>query len=79
MIEQKRKQENPMPVVDEGWWSSVLAEEGRFSTHPPAHSVGNKLEVDGESKSSPGKVEGTVPADKKAHRQLGSDQGSVYA
>ena len=29
MVGQKSNQENPMPVIDEGWWSSVLAEEGR--------------------------------------------------
>ncbi len=26
--------ESPMPVVDDGWWESVLAEEGRHSPHP---------------------------------------------
>ncbi len=31
MTGQKKKFENPMPAVDEGWWSSVLAEEGRHS------------------------------------------------
>src|SRR5512147_353166 len=29
----KRKYENPMPVTDEGWWESVLAEE---RLHAPA-------------------------------------------
>jgi hypothetical protein len=27
MVGQKRKYENPIPEVDEGWWASVLAEE----------------------------------------------------
>jgi small subunit ribosomal protein S1 len=27
MVNQRMKQENPMPVIDEGWWTSVLAEE----------------------------------------------------
>jgi small subunit ribosomal protein S1 len=31
MVNQRGKQENPMPVIDEGWWSSVLAEESRVS------------------------------------------------
>ncbi|MGE5378137.1 MAG: 30S ribosomal protein S1 [Bacteroidota bacterium] len=32
----KRKYENPMPVTDEGWWESVLAEERlHASTRPP--------------------------------------------
>ncbi|MDD2922476.1 MAG: hypothetical protein PHQ36_09325, partial [Anaerolineales bacterium] len=29
MANQKVRQENPMPVIDEGWWASVLAEESR--------------------------------------------------
>lgn len=34
MVNQKIKQENPMPVIDEGWWASVLAEEERFFPRP---------------------------------------------
>ena len=34
MVGGKSKRENPMPVIDDGWWASVLAEENRFS--PPA-------------------------------------------
>ena len=29
MVGQRKVQENPIPVTDEGWWDSVLAEEGR--------------------------------------------------
>ena len=29
----KRRYENVMPVTDEGWWESVLAEERRYSAH----------------------------------------------
>ena len=29
-----------MPAIDEGWWSSVLAEESRSAAHEPVHSVG---------------------------------------
>ena len=29
----KRRYENAMPVTDEGWWESVLAEERRYSSH----------------------------------------------
>lgn len=32
----KRKYENPMPVTDEGWWESVLAEERQYV--PPRQS-----------------------------------------
>jgi small subunit ribosomal protein S1 len=65
MVDQKRKQENPMPVVDEGWWSSVLAEESRFSTHPPVNFGGNKFDVHNEAKLALSKADGTVLADKK--------------
>lgn len=65
MTDQKGKQENPMPVVDEGWWSSVLAEESRFSTHPPAHLAGNRFEVHNEAKLALSKADGTTLADKK--------------
>jgi small subunit ribosomal protein S1 len=32
-VNPKRRYENAMPVTDEGWWESVLAEERRYSTH----------------------------------------------
>lgn len=44
MTGQKGKQENPMPMIDEGWWSSVLAEESRSS-------AGSVVRVVGGSKS----------------------------
>lgn len=31
----KRRYENAMPVTDESWWESVLAEERRYSSHAP--------------------------------------------
>jgi small subunit ribosomal protein S1 len=36
MINRKGVSENPMPVVDDNWWESVLAEEGRHSPHASA-------------------------------------------
>jgi small subunit ribosomal protein S1 len=47
MIDQKGKQENPMPAIDEGWWSSVLAEENRYSAHSPVRNAGGRPEVRG--------------------------------
>lgn len=44
MIGEKRKQENPMPMVDEGWWSSVLAEESRSSAHS-SHLIAGKPQL----------------------------------
>ena len=33
MVNRKIGTESPMPVVDESWWESVLAEEGRHTAH----------------------------------------------
>ncbi len=49
MSNQKAGQENPMPLIDEGWWTSVLAEESRVSSR----AVGNhRGEVSGEVRSA---------------------------
>jgi small subunit ribosomal protein S1 len=66
MVGQKNNQENPMPEIDEGWWSSVLAEEGRNSTHPQPRSVGNRSEVRNEAKPANGKAEAGDPSDRKS-------------
>jgi small subunit ribosomal protein S1 len=50
MVAQKNEKENPMPVIDEGWWSSVLAEEGRSSAHPSIRVAGSKPEIHEEAK-----------------------------
>ena len=51
-----------MPVVDESWWESVLAEEGRHATHAPvrvqAHSaVQSDLKAEEATKISPDWIE----------------------
>ena len=38
MVNRKNDSENPMPVVDDGWWESVLAEEGHYVPHQAPHS-----------------------------------------
>jgi small subunit ribosomal protein S1 len=53
VVGQKKKQENLMPVVDEGWWASVLTEESRFTAPPSSRSVGSRPEVQGEAKGQP--------------------------
>jgi small subunit ribosomal protein S1 len=40
MVGHKRRTENPMPFIDEGWWASVLAEEGRNGPPPPVRQSG---------------------------------------
>jgi len=53
MVAQKNDHENPMPVIDEGWWSSVLTEENHFSAHSPTRPAGGRLEVHEEAKGIP--------------------------
>lgn len=53
MINQKSGVENQMPVVDDGWWESVLAEEGHVAPHPFIHPQTRpevRLEAKPESK-----------------------------
>ncbi len=40
MVGQRKDHENPMPVIDEGWWASVLAEEGRNAPSPILRTMG---------------------------------------
>jgi small subunit ribosomal protein S1 len=48
----KRKYQNAMPVIDEGWWESVLAEERQHT--PPRPSQGSvKPKVPAQSKPEP--------------------------
>lgn len=35
MVNRRSGSENPMPVMDENWWESVLAEESRHAAHAP--------------------------------------------
>lgn len=46
MVGGKQKYEREIPVVDEGWWASVLAEESCYTAHA-------KVEVEKEASSSP--------------------------
>ena len=50
MASKKQENESPMPIVDDSWWESVLAEEARHPTHTPARSQ-TKAEPRGEGKS----------------------------
>ncbi len=52
MVGQKKKFDNPMPVIDEGWWTSVLAEESRSSVPPQTRLEGSRTEVGEEAKST---------------------------
>jgi small subunit ribosomal protein S1 len=66
MVGQKNNHENPMPVIDEGWWSSVLAEEGRNSPPPQPRLAGNRTDaLHSEVKSVQGNSAANDPVDKK--------------
>ena len=68
MVGQKSNHENLMPVIDEGWWSSVLAEEGRNSVTSPPRLAGNRADVfqSPEAKLSPGSSMPKEPMEKKS-------------
>ncbi|MDP2776195.1 MAG: hypothetical protein Q8O48_01005, partial [Anaerolineales bacterium] len=51
MVGQKKKPDNPMPVIDDDWWTSLLAEESGSSTPLPAHLVGSRPEVGEEAQT----------------------------
>jgi small subunit ribosomal protein S1 len=50
MVARKNNLENPMPVIDEGWWSSVLMEENHHSGYSPTRSAGGRPEVHDDAK-----------------------------
>lgn len=51
MVDQKKNLDNPTPVIDEGWWTSVLAEESRSSAPLQTRLAGSRLEAGEEPKS----------------------------
>ncbi len=58
MVGQKKKMENPMPHIDDGWWASVLAEEGRYAPPQPVRQAGKpevRVDADASASSAPGK------------------------
>jgi small subunit ribosomal protein S1 len=62
MVIRKIGSESPMPLVDEGWWESVLAEEGRHSAHAQDRlqyrpEVRNEEKEEGQSKITPDWIE----------------------
>lgn len=51
MANHKKRSENSMPMLDENWWASVLAEESRHSGSPPAKVPANRRDRMSEFKS----------------------------
>jgi len=65
----KRKYESPMPVTDESWWESVLAEE-RQHAPPRPQQVSTKPKPLGQAKTEPAPAAATVQPDWEAVKQL---------
>lgn len=63
MTGQKKNQDNPMPMIDEGWWESVLAEESRSivpeSSAAPAAGQHKSEEREASRQSAPDKKAAT--------------------
>src|SRR5512146_743613 len=55
MVNKKQQeQENQMPVLDESWWESVLAEEARHPTHTPSRPQPRPdARADGKTEEAP--------------------------
>ena len=50
----KRKYESAMPIIDEGWWQSVLAEERQHTPSRPSQGVGKpKAPTQSKTESTP--------------------------
>jgi len=49
----KRKYESPMPITDEGWWESVLAEERQYAPRPPQGGSKPKPSIQSQAKPEP--------------------------
>ncbi len=56
MVNRRNESENKMPEIDDGWWEAVLAEEGRYVSHPvprPPNRSDSKSDVKGEELRKP--------------------------
>jgi ribosomal protein S1 len=65
----RRKYENIMPVTDEGWWESVLAEERQHAS-PRPQQVSTKPKPVGQAKTEPAQAPATVQPDWEAVKEL---------
>jgi len=74
----KRKYENPMPVTDESWWESVLAEERQYA--PPRPSQGgmkSKLAAQAQAKTEPQPTVSVAQTDWNTIKELYSNDRIV--
>ncbi|MDO8754532.1 MAG: S1 RNA-binding domain-containing protein [Anaerolineales bacterium] len=56
MVGQKKYLDNPIPVIDDGWWMSVLAEESRSAMPLPARLVASRPEVGEEAQTASSEI-----------------------
>jgi small subunit ribosomal protein S1 len=66
MVNQRVAQENPMPVIDEGWWTSVLAEESRCAPRAAQQRVETKPAPNRAAGRAAPSHEAASPAEKDA-------------
>lgn len=70
----KRKYENVMPITDEGWWESVLAEERRYSSSASRpKQVAHKSSSAASKNQQPAQSEVAVNADWELAKDLFRD------
>lgn len=72
----KRKYENAMPIIDEGWWESVLAEERQYSPPRPSQAA-TKPKVVSDAKTEPVPAVHAVETDWNAIKELYSNDRIV--
>ena len=65
----KRKYENAMPIIDEGWWESVLAEERQHTPPRPLHGMVKPKTVP-QSKTEPAPAQEAEQPDWEALKEL---------
>ena len=68
----KRKYQSVMPIIDEGWWESVLAEERQYTSPRPSHGL-VKPKVPSSSKVEAAPVATSARTDWDTLRELYSN------
>ena len=69
----KRKYESAMPIIDEGWWESVLAEERQHTSPRPSQGITKPKAVFGQPKAEAAPAVEPSPPDWDALKELFSN------
>jgi small subunit ribosomal protein S1 len=73
----KRKYESAMPIIDEGWWESVLAEERQHTSPRPSQGITKPRTVAGPPKAETAPVPEPSQPDWEALKELFSNDKIV--